>query len=60
MVTQAIKNLPSVLETQFNPSVRRIPWGSAWQPTLVFLPEEFHGQRSLVGYTVHEVAKSWT
>ena len=22
----------------------------AWQPTLVFLPGEFHGQRSLVGY----------
>ena len=21
-----------------------------WQPTLVFLPEKFHGQRSLVGY----------
>ena len=22
-----------------------------WQPTPVFLPEEFHGQRSLVGYS---------
>ena len=22
-----------------------------WQPTLVFLPGEFHGQRSLVGYS---------
>ena len=22
-----------------------------WQPTLVFLPREFHGQRSLVGYS---------
>ena len=22
-----------------------------WQPTLVFLPEEFHGQRSLEGYS---------
>ena len=28
-------------------------------PTLVFLPGEFHGQRSLVGYIiVHELAKS--
>ena len=26
------------------------------QPTLVFLPGKFHGQRSLVGY---EVAESW-
>ena len=23
----------------------------AWQPTLVFLPGKFHGQRSLVGYS---------
>ena len=26
----------------------------------VFLPGESHGQRSLTGYTVHRVAKSWT
>ena len=25
--------------------------GRAWQPTPVFLPGEFHGQRSLVGYS---------
>ena len=28
-----------------------IPWRRAWQPTPVFLPEESHGQRSLVGYS---------
>ena len=28
-----------------------IPWGRKWQPTLVFLPGESHGQRSLVGYS---------
>ena len=28
-----------------------IPWRRAWQPTLVFLPGESHGQRSLVGYS---------
>ena len=33
----------------FNPRVRKIPWRRAWQPTPVFLPGEFHGQRSLVG-----------
>ena len=27
-----------------------IPWRRAWQPTPVFLLEESHGQRSLVGY----------
>ena len=30
----------------FNPWVRKIPWRSAWQPTLVFLLGECHGQRS--------------
>ena len=32
-----------------DPQVRTIPWRRAWQPTPVFLPGEFHGQRSLVG-----------
>ena len=27
-----------------------ILWDSKWQPTPVFLPGKFHGQRSLVGY----------
>ena len=35
------------------------PWRREWQFTLVFLPGEFHGHRSLVGY-VHRVTKSWT
>ena len=26
-------------------------WSRKWQPTLVFLPGEFHGQRSLAGYS---------
>ena len=32
------------------PWVGKIPWRRAWQPTPVFLPGEFHGQSSLVGY----------
>ena len=32
--------------------VRKIPWRRAWQPTAVFLPGEFHGQRRLVGYSL--------
>ena len=35
---------------RFNPWVGKIPWRRAWQPALVFLPGESHGQRSLVGY----------
>ena len=35
----------------FDPWVRRIAWGRAWQPTPIFLPGESHGQRSLAGYS---------
>ena len=35
----------------FDPWVGKTPWRRAWQPTLVFLPGESHGQRSLVGYS---------
>jgi len=33
------------------PGLGRFPWRREWQPTPVFLPGEFHGQRSLVGYS---------
>ena len=40
------------------PGLERYPGeGKEWQPTLVFFPREFHGQRSLAG-TVHGVAES--
>ena len=32
---------------KFNPWAGKIPWGRKWQPIPVFLPEKFHGQRSL-------------
>ena len=35
----------------FNLWVRKMTWSRAWQPTALFLPEEFHGQRSLSGYS---------
>ena len=35
----------------FDPWVRKIPWRRKWQPTPVFLPAKYHGQRSLVGYS---------
>ena len=35
----------------FDSWVRKIPWKGEWQPTPVFLPEEFHGQGSLAGYS---------
>ena len=30
--------------------VGKIPWRRKWQPTPIFLPGEFHAQRSLAGY----------
>ena len=35
---------------RFNPWVGKIPWSVKWQTAPVFLPEKFHGQRSLAGY----------
>ena len=43
LVAQTVKESGSV-------SVRKIPCRRQWQPTPVFLPGEFHGQRSLAGY----------
>ena len=40
---QEIRDVGSIL-------VWKIPWRRTWQPTLVFLPREFHGQRSLASY----------
>ena len=41
------------------PGLGRAPGEGKWQPTRVLLPGEFHGQRSLVGYSPR-VAKIWT
>ena len=43
---------------KFDPCVRKIPWRRKWQPTLVFLPREFHGQRSLAGYSPRVLKES--
>ena len=38
-------------EIQVQSWVGKILWRRAWQPTPVFLPGEFHWQRSLMGYS---------
>ena len=61
-VTLVVKNPPDNagdMSHRFDPWVGKIPWQRAWQPTLVFLPGESHGQRSLVGHS-RGIAKSWT
>ena len=40
-----------VKKTQVQSWVGKIPWRREWLPTPVFKPGEFHGQRSLVGYS---------
>ena len=40
-----------LVRCRFDPWVMKIPWRRAGQPTPVFLPEESHGQRSLVGHS---------
>ena len=36
---------------KFDPWVGKIPWRKKWQPSPVPMPEEFHGQRNLAGYS---------
>ena len=50
-MAQTVKNLPAMQETWFNPWIGKISWRRKWPPTPVFLPGEFHGQRSLAGYS---------
>ena len=46
-----VKNLPTMRRPRFDPWVGKIPWRREWLPTPVFLPGEFHRQRSLAGYS---------
>ena len=47
--------------SKFDSWVRKIPWRTEWQPTLISLAGEFQGQRSLVGYSPwgHRVGHNW-
>ena len=50
-----VKNLPAsagdVRDVGLITWARKIPWKRAWQPTLVFLSRESHGQKSLAGHS---------
>ena len=47
-----IKKIPANAgDVSLIPWVRKIPWRRKWQPTPVFLPGKFHGQRNLAGYS---------
>ena len=53
-----IRDVGSTPELGRCPGDGKMPWRWAWQLTPIFFPGESHGQRSLVGYIVHRVAKS--
>ena len=54
LVAQMVKNLPVMREDLGSiPGLGRFPWGRKWLLTPVFLPGEFHRQRTLAG-------KNWT
>ena len=43
---------------RMDPWVGKIPWKRKWQPSPVFWPGEFHGPRSLAGYSPQRVRHS--
>ena len=49
LVAQRLKHLPPMRETGVQFLGREDPLEKEWQPTLVFLPGESHGWRSLIG-----------
>ena len=51
LVTHTVKNLPAVQEIWVQSLGQEDPWRRKWQLTPVFLSGEFHGQRSLKGYS---------
>ena len=50
-MAQTVKNALAMWETWVCSLVGKIPWRRDWLPTAGFLPGEFHGQRSLAGYS---------
>jgi len=58
LVAQMVKNLPARQTLGLDPWVRKVPWSKQWLLTPVFLPGEFHGQKSLA--TIQGVTKSLT
>ena len=51
LVAQMAKYLPAMWETQVHSLGQEDSLKKGMQPTPVFLPGEFRGQRSLVGYS---------
>ena len=59
-VAQMVKNSAAMRDTWVRSLVGKIPWKRAWEPTPVFFPGDFHGQRSLVSYSAWDHRESDT
>ena len=61
LVAQMVKNILSMQEIDpgFNLWVRTIPWRRECLPSPVFLPGEFHGERSLSGGLLYTYNSKW-
>ena len=57
LIAHLVKNLPAMQETRVQLLGRENPWRRKWQPPSVFLPGESHGQRNMVDYIVHGIAR---
>ena len=58
-----VKNLPAMQEAPFRSLGQEYPLEKEIEPTPVFLPGEFYGQRSLAGYSLRgsqRVGHDWT
>ena len=51
VVNNLLANAGEAKDAGSIPWVRKIPWRRKWQPTALYLPGKFHGQRSLAGYS---------
>ena len=57
MVAQMVKNLPTTRETWLQSLDREDALENGMEPTLLFLPGEFRGPRSLVGYSPQDLKR---
>ena len=52
LVDSVLLSLHGCRRRGFNPLVGKIPWRKKWQPTPISLHGKYHGQRSLMGYSL--------
>jgi len=57
-IGSAVKTVCSAGDVGSIPGTK-IPWRRTWIPTPVFLPEKFHGQRSLASYSPWGQKRVW-